>query len=745
MTTDLTLEAIWPLKPKLQRFARISDDAAEDFAAALLSNLFSDLTSTLATPVMGWIATTLSINGSDAITSKLKLITTQLNQIAADIATMTSALTGLKIQIDFEPLAALNANIPAYSQLLNPAPPANPPTGQDLVNVLDLIFNNAVGYQNMIANALMPSSSNPSGSPLLPLWISTYLPQFYCDAVQLPVIQQLFNYYQQLQLILMSLWVEYYHWPQPGDDSTAPSPPDYQDANSAVQACYNSIQQQFAALPFPTGVYPTGTGYKGSLDGMGCDQIVFDRINGLAWGFQNWGNCPRTSNNNMNPAAINETVSSDAFGSLQVPTFNELPLLSAVTSPAYPANLPYNYVQQVLGNTSMSPPLPSLPNGATTLSDSPQWPDYMNAAGFDIGTIPSHTASPAGITISRPFISWEAATNQWVESDNRFAWIYLMGPNPGGGPDMQVGWQCSYFWDIVNNQYVNLQVVWYADYQFIDLWTDLAWATANPNGIIVWYETWNETDNTQSCTTNSWLPWCDVMLLYRLQTTDPPIEEPAVTTSPITIQQTVNSDGTVSCQAIGWFLRWTPGEPPFALTQIPITEYCVWSVSGDPAASVSNTPALGDQPSQIGVVTFAYQPSNPVTVTASRLNVNKPGQATVQVPPNLPAQSPSKLVNLYPPMNPANPQPVPSSGFQGQVYVQRLFIDGTTIADDTANFSLTADNTCLDFQNQTGNPPNGVYTITGLPAGTTTTITVTAQDLTPAGMTGKMIITAIPS
>jgi len=707
------------------RFPGISDGILDNIGSQMLQDLLSGLVSTLDAPVLGWIATALGINGNTSLPPGTQ-------QILDDLSAITSLIEGLEaelsefflVQAFDSALAAIGGVEPDIETYANDL--STQPVGADLTTLLNNIFSNIAGSLITISNAQLGS---PGATGFIIAWMAQYAPQYYCDAVALTVINQQFDHYQQLQFLAMGLLVEYYHWPQPGDPGsdppTPPSPPQYylangvvsENAGASVAGYYDNIQAQASLLPFPS----SGIGYTNeALNGM-CDQIVYDTQNDIAWGYQNWA---KASGNLTNiPALIGQLANCEGF--VRVPTSEELSGMGSLgVAPAWDGPA-YKYVSSVLGNQKVAPELFTLPNGATTLPQTPTWADMMSSLGFDTNILYSPAGNDPSVHVYMPFAALEILN---LDLNNGSPWQRMMNGN-GPSDQYQEGWECQLYSAATNNA-TQVQIVWNnagdsGPNPSGNLAQDLQFAAGEGEGnVTTWLQFWS--GDTYSCWAPSNAEYIDALLIYQLQATDLPLEEP----SQIVVNQTAITlpDGTqaVQCNAVGTFTSSSPARTH------DITEDCFWSVSGDPAASISNIPAAdvvtGCPIPAIGVVTFTQNPVSSVTVTAQRLRsgITSPA-ATVTPPSGLPSASPSLLANMYP-LQAGGTQnfngSAPVGGFAGQVYVQRVLADGSSTDDDTANFTLSATGTnasYLDFYK----PPTGLYQIpapggTNPPSGTTT-------------------------
>ncbi len=322
------------------------------------------------------------------------------------------------------------------------------PVGADLTTLLNNIFSNIAGSLITISNAQLGS---PGATGFINAWMAQYAPQYYCDAVALTVINQQFDHYQQLQFLAMGLLVEYYHWPQPGDPGsdppTPPSPPQYylangvvsENAGASVAGYYDNIQAQASLLPFPS----SGIGYTNeALNGM-CDQIVYDTQNDIAWGYQNWA---KASGNLTNiPALIGQLANCEGF--VRVPTSEELSGMGSLgVAPAWDGPA-YKYVSSVLGNQKVAPELFTLPNGATTLPQTPTWADMMSSLGFDTNILYSPAGNDPSVHVYMPFAALEILN---LDLNNGSPWQRMMNGN-GPSDQYQEGWECQLYSAATNN------------------------------------------------------------------------------------------------------------------------------------------------------------------------------------------------------------------------------------------------------------------------------------------------------
>lgn len=619
------------------------------FVGAIGDSLESNVLAMLEQPAVGWLSSVIGLGGGAAgggdplalqkIGTTLTGMQTELGQILGEIGNLK------KVIIDDIAAASFSGNIhnaldavSLYQSNLTAASSALPDTYADY---LDLLAS--------VQTALVSPADGTTG--YLPAYLSANL-RYYSDGSALwASLYPFFQYYNQIQALLMQMAVDAAHQGQPAPQSpilypgaqqvVGYPPPNYQGAGNAYTQYIEQAAQQLTFVPFPT----TGVGsLQQHQNAFGVDQIVFDRTTNVAWGFRNFANTYGSQQTILSGTAVTDLPESfwitefpDVW-MLRVPTYAEMSgLRESFTDSS----------GQVLSSTAI---------GAA-----------MQNVGFDL-------TMPAAL-VSLPY-----ATAEVLDSSN---WHYLnvhqvkiAGTGgairgftlPARYDTVADGYWCDKFYDFLNDVPVTMQlscpvsvaVTMDSDVATSAVLTDIGNATQ---------ASWSSSLGTAPAVNPAVTGYVDVLFIYQLANahppslvnTDPPVEEPSSLQISLTRQ---SPDGSaMQFSASGSFQRFDFNAKANVPVMLPITAV-YWSVGG------AGGPATIDQN---GVLLWTR--SGSVTVTAGR--GTQTSSMTVTTPAAFtPALTPSG-VNIYPRAFKTLPN-IPPEGvavaFNGQI----IWSDGST-------------------------------------------------------------------
>jgi hypothetical protein len=367
------------------------NDAA-NLLIGLETKLLSNVTgAVLGSTAGGWVAALIGYGLGTPQTPSISNVLSALGQISTALGDMAQNLENLDQTIINNDDASNLATAVAYAM----DPVKNKDASEfDHDDIVDI--RNHSSYLLDIHNTQMGNLPGSAG-PFLANWIDKYAPQFYVDSVQMAIIHEQFDYYQQAQLLMTNLLLEAYHFGDPATEDDPPRPPRYGSARTVLSQYAAQVQEQSTWLPLPNPLANTAVPLPN----------VFDRENGVAWLTQN---SALTSGCKSIPALRSGF---QAPGLLALPTLDQLKNLNKNLS-TYGAA--YDKIRSQPGST---------------LSASPGCEDYLNAFGFDV------KFGNAPVAAAESMDSWN-----WVSTKKGdFA-----------------GYECNYFFDVANNRQMTVFV-----------------------------------------------------------------------------------------------------------------------------------------------------------------------------------------------------------------------------------------------------------------------------------------------